>query len=218
MSMLTQLVVVASVFVGASDLPEDPGKIQTRSGSRPAAGADEVATVGSPVYEKFRYDAVEVSVLPEEAVKKTLTGKIRLPAGAPLYQQIHSNAKYKACVPSGPCGLDDDGDGNFDRIALDSAVRALTLESPAPYEIQEVGIRSDKDFKQVVTYLGVTNGALRLSYREFINDLARPAFTEELTFPLEKSFPQEIAFKDVRILVLGVDGRGLRYQVASPNH
>jgi hypothetical protein len=179
----------------------------------PPVGVERTATIGSPVVEKFRFDAVKVGMADSDVVKGTLTGNITIRAGEPLYQ-VQSKARYKACSQSGPCALDDDGDGTFDRIALDDTVAALRLKAPVRYQIKDaVAPGSSGNFKQVVSYLGVSGDTLRFSYREFLNDMARPAFTEELTFPITKTYPQGVAFKDVKMTILGIDGMGLRYRL-----
>lgn len=190
-----------------------PALAETKVGMEPAAGVERTATIGSPIVEKYRFDAVTVAVADADVVKGTLTGNITIKAGEPLYR-VQSKAKYKACSQSGPCALDDDGDGTFDRIALDDVVSALRLKVPVHYQIKDaVAPSSTGNFKQVVSYLGVSGDTLRLSYREFLNDMARPAFTEELTFPITKTYPQGVAFKDVKMTILGIDGMGLRYRL-----
>jgi hypothetical protein len=196
-----------ALVVGAPVLAE------TKVGMEPPVGVERTATIGSPVVEKFRFDAVKVGMADGDVVKGTLTGNITIRAGEPLYQ-VQSKARYKACSQSGPCALDDDGDGTFDRIALDDTVAALRLKAPVRYQIKDaVAPSSSGNFKQVVSYLGVSGDTLRFSYREFLNDMARPAFTEELTFPITKTYPQGVAFKDVKMTILGIDGMGLRYRL-----
>ena len=88
------------------------------------------------------------------------------------------------------------------------------MPAPVPYTETEITLStSTENFKQVVTYLGTSDHTLRLSYREFMNDMARPAFTEDYTFPLAPTFPQPVAFKDVRLTITAVDGAGLHYRV-----
>jgi hypothetical protein len=186
---------------------------ENKTGQTPALGVETTATVGSPAIEKFRYDSVRIGVARTDIVRRTITGDIRINAGDPLYP-VSSRAKFKACSTSGPCALDDDGDGTFDRIALDDMVAALKLKEPVPYEIKDaVAPSSTGNFKQVIIYLGTSSDTLRLSYREFLNDMARPAFTEELTFPLSKIYPQKIALKDSVITILAIDGLGMHYRV-----
>lgn len=168
-----------------------------------------VVTVGSPVLERFRVTTAPVGVAEADVVKRTITGDITIKAGESL-QRVCSKAKHQACSQRGPCGLGDDGDRRFDRIAPDDVVRALRLDEPLPYRIDEVEVATPSgNFRQVVSYLGVSGSSPRLSFREFLNDMARPAFTEELTFPLASAYPQPVAFKDTRITVLGIDGGGM---------
>jgi hypothetical protein len=54
---------------------------------------------------------------------------------------------------------------------------------------------------------------LLLSYREFSGGLARPAFTEELSIPLDKTYPQELRFKGLTIRVDKLNGTGLQYEL-----
>jgi hypothetical protein len=54
---------------------------------------------------------------------------------------------------------------------------------------------------------------LRLSYREFSNNMARPAFTEELTIPISKTYPQDVAVKLVKLRIHSIDGLGMRYEI-----
>lgn len=186
-----------------------PVGAETKVGVQPQVGVERTVTAGSAIFEKYRYEVARLAFAQFDAVRGTLTGDIRVSAGEPLHQ-VDSNARFKACMASGPCGLDDDGDGKFDRVSLDEVVGALKLKAPVPYELREVPIQSTNgNFRQIIIYLGANSDTLRLSYREFSNDMSRPAFTEELTFPISKSFPQKIAFKDIRATLLGIDGEGL---------
>lgn len=185
---------------------------ETASVTRPSAGEVAVAATGTPLFERTQYDEVDGAVL-RAPMKIGLYGT--LDAGTTMYR-IKSRAAFKACAAkSGHCGLDDDGDGRFDRWADDDVSMALKLKEPVPYDAVKVPARGADAFKQVVTYLGSAGGVLRMSYREFVNDMARPAFTEDYSFEIGASLPAPIAFRDVRMTVLGVGADGLRYRVES---
>lgn len=63
-------------------------------------------------------------------------------------------------------------------------------------------------------YQGVGGGVLKLTYREFTaNDLARPAFTQEVVYDVEPDGPTEILFKGAKITVLSASNTELRYRV-----
>jgi hypothetical protein len=185
-----------------------------RIGSLPLTGVEHLATVGSPVFERFHYAFKRVAVPEADILKTILFMDIRIPAGAPL-TIIQSKAKLKACDLDGECALDDDGDGTFDRIAKSSVSTAFKIAVPVKYTVQDIVVPSFNSFRQVTIFLGSSGDAIRLSYREFSNDLARPAFTEDLSFPLPRSFPATMAFKDVRLTVLAIDGAGMRYRIES---
>ena len=61
---------------------------------------------------------------------------------------------------------------------------------------------------------GGGGGILRLTYREFTGeDLARPAFTQEVTYDLAPNGPTEIPFKGAHITVLSAGNAAVRYTV-----
>jgi len=185
---------------------------QPRLSVKPAAGVEQTATVGSTVIERLRYDAIPVAIAEQDIVRAVLWSTIAIKAGEPL-ARVQSRSAYKACSSSGPCALDDDGDGTFDRISEDFASGALKLKAPVRYVITDTPPGATGGFKQVLSYLGMSGDTIRFSYREFSDDMARPAFTEEFTVPAGKSFPQDVAIKDVRMTVIGIDGAGLRYRL-----
>ena len=67
------------------------------------------------------------------------------------------------------------------------------------------------NFKRELIFTGAMPDTLTVSYREFINNLARPAFTEPLSIPLTKTFPQNISIKGHIIELIKIDGMGLHY-------
>jgi len=130
--------------------------------------------------------------------------------------------KLKAClrhtsVAWDVCVLDMDEDGKIERAALNSLSGAKEVMPPVPYEKGSVRVSVDlqlgegDDFKRVLTFTGATPDTLTVSYREFANDLARPAFTETLSVPLTKAYPQKVAVKNHVLELEALDGMGLRY-------
>jgi hypothetical protein len=66
-------------------------------------------------------------------------------------------------------------------------------------------------YKQELIYNGKTKDTIRLSYREYVDDMARPAFYQDLTYDLAES--REIAFRDIRIEVLEATNSGIKFFV-----
>lgn len=100
------------------------------------------------------------------------------------------------------CLRDTDGDGMFDRIAGGNLI--ATDFPPLPYRSDAVG--TGTGFRKELLYQGVQGDTMRLSYREFANDMARPAFQQDLTYNLEKPGP------------MGLMGGGWHGNEAGTNH
>jgi len=61
--------------------------------------------------------------------------------------------------------------------------------------------RPDMDnFKAELIYNGISRNTIKISYREFIKDMARPAFYQELNYDLDQS--NLIQFRTLKIKVL----------------
>jgi hypothetical protein len=88
------------------------------------------------------------------------------------------------------------------------------LDSPVRYEQSELQVPRPDSKKYELLYQGISSKTLRLSYREYINDFARPAFFQDVTYDVP-DLPTTITFRTVRIKLLSADNNGLRYQVLS---
>jgi hypothetical protein len=69
-------------------------------------------------------------------------------------------------------------------------------------------------FRVQLLYSGVSKGTVALSYREFMRDLARPAFSQELTYDLADG--DEIGFRGARLKVLKATNVSIKYIVIKP--
>lgn len=100
----------------------------------------------------------------------------------------------------------------FKKFAQPGGVR---LRFELREEIVESATRGEGTFE--ILYQGVGGGVLRLAYREYTGDeLARPAFAQEVTYDLTPEGPTEILFKGARISILSAGNTELRYRVESP--
>ena len=100
----------------------------------------------------------------------------------------------------GIIGVVDKGDGSLTR--LKNVIGGKLL----PVDIERVG-----SYKQELIYNGKSKDTIRLSYREYIKDMARPAFYQDLTYDLAES--REIAFRDLRIEVLEATNSAIKFFV-----
>ena len=67
--------------------------------------------------------------------------------------------------------------------------------------------------KRDLIYAGRSGDALHLIYREYVNDLARPAYTQNLYYDLSES--KIIGFDGARISVDSADNTGITYTILS---
>jgi hypothetical protein len=87
------------------------------------------------------------------------------------------------------------------------------------YELKEEAVESAMrgEGSYELLYEGVGGGVLRLTYREYTGeDLARPAFSQEVTYDVASNGPTEVLFKGAHITVLSAGNTEVRYHVDTP--
>jgi len=67
------------------------------------------------------------------------------------------------------------------------------------------------DFTQELLYSGLSSGELRVTYREFVDDMARPAFSQDASYQYAPGM--QVTFKGATIRVLDADNREIVYMV-----
>ena len=89
--------------------------------------------------------------------------------------------------------------------------------TPAPGIAFTTGKRAytpqSTSFRRELVYSGVSQGTVSILYREFNNDMARPAFSQDLRYDLSQG--SVIGYKGARFEVLKADNIGITYRVLS---
>lgn len=80
-----------------------------------------------------------------------------------------------------------------------------------PYQFTQRPSVSPNDFQQTLIYSGRVGDKIKVSYREFSNNMARDAFTNEAEYDLSQS--NIIAYKGARLEVIEADNEKIRYRV-----
>lgn len=114
------------------------------------------------------------------------------------------------------CFVDKDGTGSFDRVKAAPGMVWFEkkLDPQVPYERSELQVPRADSTKYEILYEGISAKTLRLAYREYVNDFARPAFFQDVSYEINE-FPADITFRTVRISVVSADNNGIRYKVLS---
>src|SRR6185436_3074973 len=129
------------------------------------------------------------------------------------HQQLYRRSDLNDVV----CFRDLNRDGAFEEIRVPSlrfGGWAKIKTAPVPYE-EAVDLEQTRGFRQELLYQGVAGSSLSISYREFSDNFARPAFQQDLQYTLAPSGETEIAFKGARITVLSATNTALQYKVVS---
>ncbi|HEY1132181.1 MAG TPA: hypothetical protein VGF12_22430 [Roseateles sp.] len=115
------------------------------------------------------------------------------------------------------CLVDLDNDGQFDVAMFEKYERQYQLETKIPYVIEAVTAKSEANYggvRKELIYGGASNGNLKLTYREFTADgMARQAFTQDLTYELDKQGRAEIGFRGLRMTVHSATNSQISYRV-----
>lgn len=200
---------------------------EERIGKVPMLGTIATASVGDPVFSQFRYWSRTGFRMKDAFVNGGVLGRFDVQEGdfllkAAIEGQTVYCTERKAYSDHlvGPistaCFIDPNESGQFKIVKARPGMVWLSTDvtGTVRYERSEFITPKTDAFKYELLYQGTSKGVLRFSYREYVNDMARPSFFQEVSYDVS-SYPTEVGFKSVRIEVLGTDNSGIRYRVLS---
>lgn len=118
------------------------------------------------------------------------------------------------------CLVDVQKSGLFDQAMFSLYERYFALAAPARYSVSESEVKrpaAPGAVRQQLVYAGASNGAIRLSYREFTADgMARASFSQELVYAMSPSGVTEVGFRSLRMRVLRADNTTISFVVDQP--
>ncbi len=98
-------------------------------------------------------------------------------------------------------------------VYLQTSACVLKVKEGVVIEPTTVVAETSPGFVQELIYNGRVGDNVKFLYREFSQDIARPAFTQEIQYDLQDD--EIIGFKNVRIRIIEADNTKLTYQVLS---
>jgi hypothetical protein len=119
---------------------------------------------------------------------------------------VEGKPRFKTCFN------DIDKDQKFDEVQRWVGMKRKLPET-VPYRLFGTAITRINSRYELV-YLGMNGSVLRIAYREYSNELARPAFSNELTFNVDPKRPTPFRYRDLRFEVLSIDGEGITYKLS----
>lgn len=95
--------------------------------------------------------------------------------------------------------------------------RELTVSEVHPgieLKRENIELYNSNGFKRELVYAGISQNTVSILYREFMNDMARPAFSQDLKYDLSQG--DEIAFKGARFKIIKANNIGISFKVLKP--
>ena len=217
----TVTALLSIAMLGSVLLAQGAPMVEYHNGAAPPLGEEHQVVQGEALFSEFAYATQKAARLLGDATVKRKTvfsqGDTLLGFSGKNedhYCQLAENWMgelfWKCLVPS--------GDQFVQRFVTGTGIigRHSALRQAVDYESTEVPLQADtvpdEFFRKEIVYQGAAGGILRLMYREFGDDLARPAFSQELTYDWSGD-PLSIAVKGARIEVLEAGNQGIRYRV-----
>lgn len=199
---------------------------ELRSGAEPNLNQPWSVGVGEAIYTEFNYVS-SFGATPIKTQSQSLGfNTIQIAAGSYLAKaQVGGVDAY--CTTNGNaytaiggeyrniCLYDTNKSGQFDKYwVMNTMGTQYDLTPPLPYKLVEKTTDAG-GFRYELLYQGIQGDTLRVAYREFKNDMARPAFQQDLTYTMSKSGPTEIGFRGVNISVSSANNAKIDYIVRS---
>jgi hypothetical protein len=227
MKILLSVLVLLALSGCATQQTLERNTVVEKTGRKPDLNAISKINVGDSLYSQFRYWSKTGSRLSESVNMGFMLGRISVNSGDFLVRSVakdksayctEKNAYFDLLAgPIAPvCFVDSKNSGVFsDVLAAPGLVWfEKALQQPAKYEISELIVPRTDAFRNELLFQGVSNKVLKLSYREFVNDMARPAYFQDVTYDVT-GWPMTVTFRSVRIEVIEAGNDGVTYRVMS---
>lgn len=225
------ILLISNIFIGCTNKIA-PNYIEKEL-KKPELNKISLAEVGENLYEKVGYVSYKVKLkeLPNELTSKeyNYTWLLLGAVGAgimlatadnennekSLFLKKWSKLNYKmVCSENNNCLVDIGNENTFTHMANYPKEELTKIDIPIKYELITILTKDMTDsFKYTVLYQGKINDRIKISFREFYNEIARPAFTQDIEYELQKDSSTIIGFKGLRIEVLNATNVDIRYKV-----
>lgn len=189
--------------------------------SEPPLGQVVTAEVGGTMLRQGKYVEMDAIYLSQD-VKVGLLGAYSFSRG--YYLREGEDAKNEFYHPEpGPEG------GRIDKAALADPFRTILVSKTAPTicgvsvfgaKVCEKNVSFQRlrrpaltvdGFQQTLLYSGRIGNKINISYREFSNSIARPAFNNDVEYDLGESMT--IGYKGAEIEIIEATNRMIKYKV-----
>jgi hypothetical protein len=204
-------------------------KVSTKVGESPRLNEVVEKSVGEAIYETYNYQEFEGVKLTEPADVDVLAARWSLPPHEPLQAYVEGPAKIYCTrepallvmgkMTSRVCLGDLDNNQRFDSWKAPQGPPARQkwnkLKNELGFSSGGAMTSTMGGFRYELLYQGISGKVVSLLYREYIDDLARPAFQQDLSYTLAPEGATEVSFRGTRLRLLSADNNRIRYQLLS---
>lgn len=208
MSARHLLTIAVLVLSGCATVHVAPPRRQL--GSFPELGVRTTVNTGQVMVASFDY-AAQMGATLGGAVRKSGMWNYRLEVGAQL-ARAEAGGKIVYCQGT-ECLEDSNGDGQFDRAWTSAPMGLVDGGSIPPVPFRVVEHQMQDGFKYELIYQGLDNGVVRIAYREYLESLARPAFSQDLTYTLSAEGITQVRFRTLAMIIHAADNNEITFTV-----
>ena len=221
------LCVVFSVTACTTVQVLEPPRIVEAIGTEPKIGSTNTTQVGSTMFSQYRLwrktgiripngysgsvGGAPVQVTPADYLVRATADS------QPAYCTERLTMRNLLGVPTKPtCFAGMTPESSFTKVMVpaDAVWWIKQLPEPLRFEQVEEDIPRPESVRRELVYLGSAGKIIRLAYREYLGDLARPAFTQEVTYDVA-DLPMQVSFRNARFEVLTIGGSAITYRALS---
>ena len=196
---------------------------QAKKNSEPAIGSTNTAYVGDSMLRQGKYTEHDAIFLDAD-IKVGILGEYTFTRGYYIKKGEDKKSVYllPADGPNSGHVIVNPSADPFQVIRLDKktgkfcAVSIYNLQdctSKARYKKEKYAVATSDDFQQTLIYSGKVGDKINVGYREFSNNMARPAFNNDVEYDLSES--TTIGYKGARIEVIKATNESITYRVLS---
>lgn len=211
------LITLAFISVVGCATVQTTNTAHYETGHFPEVNEQTTVAVGSVMVSGYDFMSQSLAILRADVPKGFWAGRKGMAAGSTLRMAVSRGQEVycEQTIGTGsPCFEDTDRDGAFDRVSSFNMYGLLvnaTRIDPVPYTVSDRKILDGTKLELI--YQGISNDVLRIAYREYSETLARPAFSQDLTYTLDESGNSRIQFREVSMVVHAADNNSVTYSV-----
>ena len=176
--------------------------------------------IGEPMYEKINQISLDTYTV---NINQKVNAIVKDEYSFEKEINIHFNkkyellewpeGKYKTVCEDNLCLIDKDNKNYFTHYAIRNENNLYDLNKKIQYLPIQDYLYDEDSFKYQALYQGKIDNKIRISFREFKNDMARPAFTQDIEYQLSPNGTTIIGFKGLRINVIKATNVDITYSV-----